>query len=221
MKIIKKHLRTLHENPLSVIVRTNSSSNAYKIIKNTVENGFKFVEITLTNPNVYQIISETRQNYPEAIIGAGTVLILEEAKRAVQAGAQYLVSPIFTKEILKWSLENDILYVPGVMTVNEMYQAHQKGAQLLKFYPATALSINTLSLIAQPFPNFKVLATGGIDLYNINNYFEAGVYAVGITGELGGANDQTSDQEIADLAKQYVEKIKKIVLKRGFCASGM
>ncbi|MFP7699619.1 bifunctional 4-hydroxy-2-oxoglutarate aldolase/2-dehydro-3-deoxy-phosphogluconate aldolase [Candidatus Phytoplasma pyri] len=218
MKNIKKHLRLFNENPLSVIIRTNDSNNAKRIIQNTIKSGFKFIEITLTTPNVYQIIAETRKKYPEVIIGAGTVLILEEAKKVVQAGAQYLVSPVFTKEILKWSLENDILYAPGVMTVNEMYQAYQKGSQLLKFYPAISLSTEALKLISNPFPNnFKILATGGISLDNIDSYFDAGVYAVGITGKLGGANIETTDQEISDLAKKYVEKVKKIVLKRGFC----
>ncbi|PQP79751.1 hypothetical protein C6B37_01335, partial [Candidatus Phytoplasma phoenicium] len=133
---------------------------------------------------------------------------------AIQSGAQYLVSPVYNEEILKWSLKNDILYVPGVMTVNEMFHAVQQGAQLLKFYPAVALDINFLKLIFQPFPQFKVLATGGIDLSNIKEFFQAGVYAVGITGKLGGASDETLDEDIAYLSKQYIEYVDKITSQK-------
>ncbi|WP_368486542.1 bifunctional 4-hydroxy-2-oxoglutarate aldolase/2-dehydro-3-deoxy-phosphogluconate aldolase [Spiroplasma sp. DGKH1] len=214
MKKITEHITTLIKHPLSVIVRTSTRQNAYRVIKNTVMNGFKFVEVTLTVPEAYEVINQARTEFPTAIIGAGTVLTLKEAQEAIKAGAQYLVSPVYSPEILKWSLKNDILYVPGVMTVNEMYQAYQAGAQLLKFYPAISSPTEVLQLIANPFPNFKILATGGISLENMGAYFNAGVLAVGITGKLGGANDNDRDEDIAALAKQYVNKLESIMQER-------
>ncbi|AHF57773.1 hypothetical protein SPE_0645 [Spiroplasma eriocheiris CCTCC M 207170] len=100
------------------------------------------------------------------------------------------------------------------MTVNEMYQAYQAGAQLLKFYPAVSSPPEALQLIANPFPNFKILATGGISLENMGAYFKAGVLAVGITGKLGGASDNDRDEDIAKLAKQYVNKLETIMQER-------
>nr|QOX89578.1 bifunctional 4-hydroxy-2-oxoglutarate aldolase/2-dehydro-3-deoxy-phosphogluconate aldolase ['Parthenium hysterophorus' phyllody phytoplasma] len=82
--------------------------------------------MTLTIPQAFSLIKEISLQYPKAMIGAGTVLTLHEAKTALESGAQYLVSPVYNEEILNWSIENDILYVPGVMTVNEMYLAIQK-----------------------------------------------------------------------------------------------
>lgn len=214
MKRIKKTLDILKRKPISVIVRTSSTHNAYKVLKNTLENGFNFAEITLTVPQAYDVIKFTSQKYKDAVIGAGTVLTLAEAEKAIQSGARYLVAPVYNEEILKWSLKNDILYVPGVMTVNEMFYAVQQGAQLLKFYPAVAFDINFLKLIFQPFPQFKILATGGIDLMNIKEFFQAGVYAVGITGKLGDPSDETSDEDIANLSKQYIGYVDKITSQK-------
>ncbi|QTX02695.1 2-dehydro-3-deoxyphosphogluconate aldolase / (4S)-4-hydroxy-2-oxoglutarate aldolase [Candidatus Phytoplasma luffae] len=214
MENIQKHIKKLKLNPLSVIVRTKTYENAQKVLKNTLENGFLFAEITLTVPNAYQLIKENSEKYPDACIGAGTVLTLDEAKKSIEKGAQYLVSPVYNKEILKWSLENDILYIPGVMTVNEMYHATEQGAQIFKFYPATSLTPETLKLIKSPFPNFKILATGGINLYNMESYFDSGVLAVGITGVLGGASDIVDEKIISNLAMEYLKIMKKIIQKR-------
>ncbi|WBL31563.1 bifunctional 4-hydroxy-2-oxoglutarate aldolase/2-dehydro-3-deoxy-phosphogluconate aldolase [Candidatus Phytoplasma sacchari] len=211
---IDKHIEKLKKNPISVIVRTKKFEDAKKILKNTIENGFFFAEITLTIPNSFQLIYETKKKYNEIIIGAGTVLKLEEAKKAVEMGAEYLVSPIYNEKILKWSLENNILYIPGVMTVNEMYKVTKQGAKIFKLYPATFLSSETLKLIKQPFPNFNILATGGINLNNIKSYFDAGVLAVGITGILGGISEKINEEEIANLAKKYINISKQIIRER-------
>ncbi|MGM1458965.1 MAG: bifunctional 4-hydroxy-2-oxoglutarate aldolase/2-dehydro-3-deoxy-phosphogluconate aldolase, partial [Columbia Basin potato purple top phytoplasma] len=197
------------------IVRTKTYKDAQKVLKNTLENGFLFAEITLTVPNAYELIKENSKKYPKAYIGAGTVLTLEEAKKSIEKGAKYLVSPVYNEEILKWSLDNDILYIPGVMTVNEMYHVTQSGAQIFKFYPAVSLTPETLKLIKSPFPNFKILATGGINLNNIENYFDAGILAVGITGILGGISDIVDEKIISNLASKYVQIIQKIIQKRG------
>ncbi|MDV3166355.1 MAG: bifunctional 4-hydroxy-2-oxoglutarate aldolase/2-dehydro-3-deoxy-phosphogluconate aldolase ['Waltheria sp.' little leaf phytoplasma] len=217
MRNIQKKIYYLKQNPLSVIVRTKTKNNAYKILKNTLENGFRFAEITLTIPQAFSIIKEISLQYPEAMIGAGTVLTLQEAKTALEAGAQYLVSPVYNEEILNWSIQNDILYVPGVMSVNEMYLAIQKGASLLKLYPSIAFTSQALSLIRDPFPNWPILATGGINLLNILDYFEAGALAVGITGELGSDHDVdiVDESKIANLAFKYVDIVKKVIKKRG------
>lgn len=215
MKNIKKHIKQLSLNPISVIVRTKTYKDAQKVLKNTLENGFLFAEITLTVPNAYELIQESSKKYPKAYIGSGTVLTLEEAKISIKKGAKYLVSPVYSEEILKWSLDNDILYIPGVMTVNEMYHVTQSGAQIFKFYPAVSLKPETLKLIKNPFPNFKILATGGINLNNIENYFDSGVLAVGITGILGGISDIVDEKIISNLASKYVQIIQKIIQKRG------
>ncbi|KXT29165.1 KDPG and KHG aldolase family protein [Candidatus Phytoplasma oryzae] len=215
MENIKKNISKLQQNPISVIVRTKTFQNAQKILKNTIENGFVFAEITLTIPNAFELIKETKKKYPQIMIGAGTVLNLEEAKKAVQSGANYLVSPIYNKEILKWSLKEDKLYIPGVMTINEMYNVTKNGAKIFKLYPSTFLSPQTLKLIQQPFPQFKILATGGIDLNNIESYFKAGVLAVGITGQLGGISQIVDEEEIKKLSIKYINIMKKILKERG------
>lgn len=215
MENIEKHLVKLAAKPVSVIVRTSSEENAWKIISNSVKAGIEFIEITLTVPNALQLIKKAATEFENVLIGAGTVLTVEEAKQSIAAGAHYLVSPVYCNKILKWSLKKDILYVPGVMTVNEMYQAYNAGAKLLKLYPSTYLNPEILSLISNPFPDFKILATGGINLDNLEQYFKNGVFAVGITDELGGAAESTTAKEIKDLAKKYLSKTLSVVKERG------
>ncbi|MDV3205169.1 MAG: bifunctional 4-hydroxy-2-oxoglutarate aldolase/2-dehydro-3-deoxy-phosphogluconate aldolase [Weeping tea tree witches'-broom phytoplasma] len=216
MKSITNIIQNLKQSPLSVIVRTKKFENACRILKNTLENGFSFAEVTLTIPNAYTLIEETSRKYPQATIGAGTVLTLKEAQKAIHSGAEYLVSPVYNEDILKWALEKNILYIPGVMTVNEMYYAFQKGASLLKVYPVSCFSPETLKLISNPFPYFKILATGGVDLNNIISYFKAGVWAVGITGVLGSDEHGglVDEQETASLAIKYVNIVKHITTER-------
>lgn len=93
------------------------------------------------------------------------------------------------------------------MTVNEMYHAYHDGAKLLKVYPAAGIPAAAIQLITNPFPDFKILVTGGVDLKNISDYFQAGALAVGITGQLGGVSDADRDEDIVNLAKQYVSKV--------------
>ncbi|WIA07558.1 MAG: 2-dehydro-3-deoxyphosphogluconate aldolase / (4S)-4-hydroxy-2-oxoglutarate aldolase [Candidatus Phytoplasma cynodontis] len=216
MNKINNHIAKLKKMPISVIVRTKTFEDAQKVLKNTIENGFFFAEITLTIPNAFQLIYETKKKYNKIMIGAGTVLTLKEAEKSIKLGADYLVSPVYNEEILEWSLKKDILYIPGVMTVNEMYNVTKKGAQIFKLYPSTFLHHETLKLIKQPFPNFNILATGGIDLSNMKYYFEAGVLAVGITGILGGASKIVKEKEIANLSKQYILAIQKILKEKSY-----
>ncbi|KAJ3615535.1 hypothetical protein Zmor_016342 [Zophobas morio] len=101
MSNIQKHFDEFSQSRISVIVRTNDYDHALKIIEGSAKGGIKFVEITLTIPNALQLIKEATTKFPELAIGAGTVMSIDDAKKSLEAGATYLVSPICDLELLK------------------------------------------------------------------------------------------------------------------------
>ncbi|ARU92246.1 2-dehydro-3-deoxyphosphogluconate aldolase/4-hydroxy-2-oxoglutarate aldolase [Spiroplasma clarkii] len=210
MSQIKNHIAALEAAKLSTIVRTNDFDHAYKIIKASHEAGIKFIEITLTIPNALELITKTRRDFPELFIGAGTVLNTDQAEVSLMAGAQYLVSPIASVELVKWARAKNVLCIAGAITPTEMYSLWKAGADLIKFFPATAMPTDYIKIIHNPHPEFKFIATGGIDLSNINDYLKAGCIAAGVTADLGGAPIKASYEEIVAIAKQYVNKVKDV-----------
>ncbi|AOG60991.1 2-keto-3-deoxygluconate-6-phosphate aldolase [Spiroplasma helicoides] len=210
MSNITKHIDEFRKYRLSTIVRTNSYDNAYRIVKASHEAGIKFIEITLTIPDAYKLIKTCSQDFPDLSIGAGTILTLEEAKKAIEHDASYLVSPVGDIEILKWCNEKDILFVAGAVTPTEMYNLHSNGAKLIKFFPANSMPMNYISIIHNPHPNFEFLATGGIDLSNIADFIKAGCVGCGVTADLGGASESIAYEDIVKIAKQYVEKVNSV-----------
>lgn len=209
MNQIKKHIAALEASKLSTIVRTNDYDHAYNIIKASREGGIKFIEITLTIPNALELIKQTRIDFPDLYIGAGTILEIDQAIEAVKMGAQYLVSPIASVELVKWSNEQNILCIAGAVTPTEMYALWKAGAHLIKFFPATAMPKDYIKIVHNPHPEFKFIATGGIDYNNINDYLDAGCIAAGVTADLGGASISTPYEKLVEIAKKYVDKVNK------------
>lgn len=211
MSNIQKHIDLFSKNKVSTIVRTTDFDTAYNIIKGSSIGGIKFIEITLTCPNPYELIKKCVKDFPELEIGAGTVMTLEEAQKSIDAGASYLVSPICDVELVKWSKERDILCMAGGVTPTEMYRLVEAGAEVVKFFPATISGFDYMKFVKNPFPNLKILATGGIDYSNIDKFIEAGAIGCGVTADLGGAPVGSKFEDIAKIAKKYVDKVSKYI----------
>ncbi|ATZ20472.1 bifunctional 4-hydroxy-2-oxoglutarate aldolase/2-dehydro-3-deoxy-phosphogluconate aldolase [Mesoplasma lactucae] len=204
MTNIEKHFNEFKKHRLSTIVRTNDYDHAMKIIEGSIAGGINFIELTLTIPNVFELIKEARKRFPDANIGAGTVLTIDDAKKSIAAGATYLVDPVCDVELLKWCNEQDVLLIASGATPTEMYNLQMGGAKIIKFFPAMIGGPEMVKLILNPFPQFNLLATAGPNQSNMDEYFKAGVLGCGITADLGGAPVGTSLEEITEIAKKYV-----------------
>lgn len=209
MKKIEEHFEEFKKSRISTIVRTDDYDHALKIIEGSRNGGIKFIELTLTIPNAFELIKEATTKWPDLKIGAGTVLTLEQAKHAVEAGATYLVDPVCDVELLKWCNQNDVLLIASGATPTEMYQLHINGAKIIKFFPAMIGGPEMVKLIKNPFPEFQLLATAGPNLTNLDAYYQAGVLGCGITADLGGAPVGTSVEEISAIAKKYTTIVAK------------
>ncbi|MFD2639100.1 bifunctional 2-keto-4-hydroxyglutarate aldolase/2-keto-3-deoxy-6-phosphogluconate aldolase [Piscibacillus salipiscarius] len=202
-----KQLKTLNkvvEQKLIAVIRAEDSQEAVQYSDAVIKGGFKAVELTYTTPGAQRAIEQVREEHPNVVVGAGTVLDDITAKLAIQAGAQFVVSPGFKKEIALLCNLHQVPYLPGCMTVSEMMTALQYGAQVIKLFPGAQFGPSAIKQFKGPLPDVSIMPTGGVNLENVNEWFENGAVAVGV----GGSLTQGNLDEIEAKAKAFVEQVR-------------
>ena len=175
----------------SAILRTNDRAAAVAAMEAAVAGGFRVVEFTLTIPDAYGLIEEFARR-DGLVVGAGTVLDVDQARRAVEAGARFLVSPVTDEEVIAAAGELGVAAMPGAHTPTEMLRAHRAGAQLVKLFPAPAGGPVWLRSALAPLPFLKVVPTNGVDAGNVAAWLEAGACAAGFTTPLFDPGDMAA-----------------------------
>jgi 2-dehydro-3-deoxyphosphogluconate aldolase/(4S)-4-hydroxy-2-oxoglutarate aldolase len=178
---------SLWDRRASAILRCNDAELAARAMDAAIRGGFRTVELTLTTPGALEIIADLAQRElggERLVVGAGTVLRVEQARAAVRAGARFLVSPIFDPEIVTEAAALGVAAIPGVHTPTEMVAAHRAGAPLVKLFPAPAGGPTWLRSALAPLPFLRVVPTNGVDLDNLGAWLHAGAWAVGLTTAL-------------------------------------
>ena len=170
---------------LIAIIRAHTPDDAFWAASQALEAGFRLVEMTWTTPDVLTVITRLCQAYPQAVIGAGTVLTTIQAQQSIEAGAAFLVSPILDEDVVRFGVDHDRLTLPGVLTPTEMYHASQWGAPAVKLFPAASVGGPMfIQAIKGPFPTAQIVATGGLTLEDIEPYLQAGCLAIGVGSPL-------------------------------------
>lgn len=143
--------------------------------------GIDVMEITFRTACAPDAIKAVAENCPDMLVGAGTVLSLEQCKLAVEMGAKFIVAPGFDPEIVDWCIENGVAVTPGCVTPTEITMAIKRGLKVLKFFPANVYGgLNAMKNLAGPFVGIKFMPTGGINTANIKEYVDAPfIHAVG------------------------------------------
>jgi len=150
-----------------------------------IEGGVRFMEITMNTPGAEEMIAQWREQFSQqAYVGAGTVIDVEHAKRAVAAGAQFMISPNLDLEVIEYAQQHNIPVWPGVMTPTEILAARKAGAEAIKLFPMGSLGLQYLREVRGPIADYPIIATGGVTLDNISEYFAAGANAVGMGTKL-------------------------------------
>lgn len=153
------------------VVKIERSEDAVELGRALLAGGLPCAEITFRTEAAEEAIQRISSSLPEIIVGAGTVLSVDQARRAVSAGARFIVSPGFNPKVVDWCLQNEIPVTPGVVTPTEIDMALEKGLEILKFFPAEAMGgIATLKAIAAPYGGIKFIPTGGINQDNLADY---------------------------------------------------
>lgn len=153
------------------VVKIERAEHAVALGEALLAGGLPCAEITLRTAAAEDAIRRISSSLPEIMVGAGTVLEVDQAQKAVNAGARFVVCPGFNQKVVQWCLQNAIPVTPGVATPTEIDMALDKGLRILKFFPAEALGgIRTLKAIAAPYGRVKFIPTGGINQNNLADY---------------------------------------------------
>jgi len=189
------------------VVKVENADRALGLAQALIEGGLPCAEITFRTAAAEDCIRLIARNFPDVIIGAGTVLTTEQAERALQAGARYIVSPGFSPQVVDWCLARHVPVMPGVATPTEIMMALDKGLALVKFFPAEALGgVRMLEALAAVFGSVRFVPTGGITAGNLQEYLKMpAVFAVGgswmVSGKLLAAE---AFAEVTRLAREAV-----------------
>ena len=153
------------------VVVLNDAKDAEPLAKALCDGGLPCAEVTFRTDAAEESICIMKNAFPEMLIGAGTVLTIDQVERAVAAGAEFIVSPGFDLEIVDYCLGKDIPVLPGCVTPSEVIQAVKRGLEVIKFFPAEQYGgVATLKALAAAFPNVKFMPTGGISAKNLAEY---------------------------------------------------
>lgn len=155
------------------VVKLDREENAAPLAKALIAGGLPLAEITFRTDAAERSIARIKGQFPEMLVGAGTILNVSQAKRAVAAGASFLVCPGLSDEVIQWAKEENVILLPGVMTPSEIMRALTWDLTILKLFPAGQLGgIGAVRALSGPFPQVKFMPTGGVNEENVREYLE-------------------------------------------------
>jgi len=202
----EQFVRRLGEARASAILRCPSAETARPAMEAAVRGGFRIVEFTLTIPGALDRVEEFAGR-PDLIVGAGTVLTVEEARASVKRGASFLVSPVMNPLVIEAARSLGVAMIPGCHTPTEMLSAHRAGALLQKLFPAPGTGPAFVRACMAPMPFLRIVPTNGLDAGNAKAWLDAGAFALGFNHALfvpeelaAGAFDRVEDRARALLA---------------------
>ena len=164
-------LAALSRIGLVPVIMIDSPRDAVPLAEALLDGGIGCAEVTFRTPAAAEAIAGISSTCRELLVGAGTVLTVEQAEQATQAGAQYVVAPGFDPAVVGWCQERNVPVIPGVATPTEISMALARGLDLLKFFPAEAMGgVQTLQALSAPFAGVRFVPTGGITAANLPQY---------------------------------------------------
>jgi 2-dehydro-3-deoxyphosphogluconate aldolase/(4S)-4-hydroxy-2-oxoglutarate aldolase len=193
-------------------VRVSSRELARFAAETLYTGGIPIVEITMTIPGALSIIGDLANRYGDMVVGAGTVLDDETARRCVDAGARFLTSPGFVLEVVNYAKKVDVAMLTGALTPTEVIAAWKAGSDFVKIFPTGHIGgVQYLRAIRVPLPQVPFIATGGVNQTNALDYIVAGASAIGVGGELLPVEALTFKQEkrIHELARRFLTMVQE------------
>lgn len=174
-------LELIGELGIVPVVRLEQPAEGIPLARALLAGGLPCAEVTFRTQAAVDAIRQMTAAIPDVVVGAGTVVSVDQARQAVEAGARFIVSPGFGPKVVEWCLQARVPVLPGVATPSDILQALDHGLSILKFFPAESLGgIPTLEAIAAPFGGVRFVPTGGITVANLGAYLKLpAVFAVG------------------------------------------
>lgn len=203
LDIVAKH-------KIVAIVRLDDLSTATSITDALIEGGIRAIEFTLTNPDAVSTIAEIGQRVDDSVaIGAGSVITEEQVWAVAEAGAQFVVSPVWKRAVNTACHEAGLPFMPGAFTPSEIQQAWEWGASAVKVFPANHLGPRYFKDVLAPLPHLRLMPTGGVNLDNLRDWLDHGAFALGVGSSLIN-NEDVADRDWGRLrqnARRYVDRL--------------
>lgn len=209
-------IKNLKKHQLMVAVRTETPEDAYHAAAACVDGGIRFIEITFSVPGAEEVIRRLSGN-ERVTVGAGTVLSVDDARKALQAGASYIVSPNFDEDVVRFTKKEGVVSIPGACTPTEIYRAHKAGGDIIKLFPFVELGgLAFLKAVRGPLPFVRYMLCGGATLDNVSKYLAADAAGILIGSaiirrELVATKDWNS---MTGLARSFVQKVEELARTR-------
>lgn len=179
--------------------------------------GIPIVEIPLTLPEAPNVIEELAKRFPDLVVGAGTVLAEESARRCIDAGARFITSPGLVPEVVAYARRADVVVFPGALTATEIIAAWKSGADFVKIFPTAPVGgADYVRALKVPLPQIPLIVTGGVNQLTAFDYILAGASAIGVGGELLPKDSLKHRQEnrIHELARRFLIMVKEARAQR-------
>ncbi|MDG3006839.1 bifunctional 4-hydroxy-2-oxoglutarate aldolase/2-dehydro-3-deoxy-phosphogluconate aldolase [Paludisphaera mucosa] len=178
-------LRRILDGGIVAVVRAESGEALVKVVEALADGGVTAAEITFTVPDALDVIRDARRALGDALVlGAGTVLDPETARAAILAGAEYVVSPVVSLDVIRLCRRYDKAVMPGAFTPTEILSAWEAGADVVKVFPADVGGPPYLKAVRGPLPQIRLMPTGGVDLTTAAAFLKAGACCLGVGGTL-------------------------------------
>ena len=209
----KSEICSLLTNPgIIAVVRAQKFEQVIPLSQALMAGGVIAIEITLTTPNAFEAIRQARAKFGEsALIGVGTVLNAADCRSALEAGAEFVVTPICRTELIPLAHSAGRPIMIGAFSPTEAQTAHEAGADFIKIFPAESVGPNYIKALRAPLPHLRIIPTGGVELHNVGDFLQAGCVALGVGSALVSAKLlQMADwQELTRRALAFVEAISQ------------
>lgn len=202
----KEIIEKLIDAKIIPVIKIDSPQEAVPLARALLQGGITVAEVTFRTEAAADGIAAIHAQVPEMLLGAGTVLTVENAQKAIDAGARFVVAPGFDPVVVDYVVEQGIAMIPGVATPTEVSLALGRGLHILKFFPAEVLGgIKMLDALAGPFPGVQFIPTGGITRSNMESYFRCkNVVAIG-----GSWMVQKDLVQVTELSREAVSALKR------------
>jgi 2-dehydro-3-deoxyphosphogluconate aldolase/(4S)-4-hydroxy-2-oxoglutarate aldolase len=203
----------LREVGIIPVIRAPSADAAVAVVGALLQAGLTVAEITMTVPNAIDAIASVAKRFAnQVLVGAGTVTDADTARRAIDAGAEFIVTPCLVREVIDAGRRAEVAVLPGALTPTEVLDAFRLGGDMVKVFPAQNVGgASYLRALRGPFPEIPLVPTGGVTLDNVREMFDAGAAAVGVGGELisKDALARRDYAAISALAARFLAAVRK------------
>jgi 2-dehydro-3-deoxyphosphogluconate aldolase/(4S)-4-hydroxy-2-oxoglutarate aldolase len=205
-------LQAIEASGVVAVIRLRDPALVRGVVDALLEGGVRALEITMSVPRAVELIAEIAPTLPsEFLLGAGTVIDAQTAQQVIDAGARFIVSPVYKREVIDVCRERDVVSAPGCFSPTEILTAWEAGADVVKVFPATALGPGYLKDVLAPLPQVRLMPTGGVTKDNAGEWIKAGAVALGVGTSMVDARavSERRFDVVTENARHFVNAVKQ------------